>query len=256
MEYYASFGLGNAKCKKETVTLDTVRQKEQQDPNSTIDARRLVRTIASLAGNSNEGRFLDVGCGSGFFAKEALEHGYDVLALEIAKTDRAIAAQMLGRDPVNTSFEDFKGSAGAFSVVLMSQILEHALDVNLWVEKANVLLKSGGILAIALPNFGSLSRILMREREPYICPPAHLNFFGSQSLCVLLERHGFQVLRTQWISRIPASSIKKRLPNAVKPLFPLAQLTLSVPLKIIDLFKLGIMVNVYAKKIGTVPHRN
>ena len=255
MDYYSSYGLGSAKGERDAPSLASVQRGEQGDPNSTVDARRLLRTIKRLSAIPRQHRFLDVGCGYGFFSKEALSHGFEVTALEVAKNDRAIAQQMTGLNPIDCCFEDFKDCPGSFSVVLMSQILEHALDVNLWINRANALLQLGGILAIALPNFGSLSRKVLQEREPYICPPAHLNFFTPFSLAELLRRHGFRVEKTQWVSRIPRSSFEKRLSGATKPLLPLVRGAAWVSLKMIDALRLGIMINVYARKTNPSPWR-
>jgi len=254
MSYYESFGLGEACAEAGSPTLDSIMRNEVQDPNSTIDARRILTTIERLAVAKQLRKFLDVGCGYGFFSKEALIHGFEVIALEVAKNDRSIAEQMTALTPVDTSFEEFEQSAGSLSVILMSQILEHALDVNQWVEKANILLESGGILAIALPNFGSLSRILMQEREPYICPPAHLNFFNPRSLETLLVRHGFKVDEVQWVSRIPSASFQKRLPKPAKPLLPLLKRMSLATLRIVDSLRLGVMINVYARKTHDSNH--
>jgi SAM-dependent methyltransferase len=234
-------------------TLDSVVRNEKQHPNSTIDARRILATVERLAGVKGTRRFLDVGCGYGFFSKEALNHDLEVIALEVAKNERAIAEQMTGLAPVNTSFEEFDYSAGSLSLILLSQILEHALDVNLWVQKANLLLENGGILTIALPNFGSLSRIVMQEKEPYICPPAHLNFFNPRSLRTLLVRHGFKVEQIQWVSRIPSASFQRRLPKPARSILPLVIRLTSAALKVVDCFRLGVMINVYARKVSTVP---
>lgn len=253
MDYYASYGLGSAKGERDTPSLASVQRGEREDPNSTVDARRLVRTIKRLSPKRRNGRFLDVGCGYGFFSKEALSHGFEVMALEVAKNDRAIAQQMTGLNPLDCCFEDFKARPGSLSVVLMSQILEHALDVNRWIGKANALLEPGGILAIALPNFASLSRKVLQKREPYICPPAHLNFFTPFSLAELLRRHGFQVEETQWVSRIPRVSFQKRFSGATKMLLPLVEGAARVSLKIIDAVHLGIMINIYAKKSSPSP---
>jgi hypothetical protein len=132
----------------------------------------------------------------------------------------------------------------------MSQILEHALDVDLWVKKSHGLLVNDGIIAIALPNFGSIFRMIMQENEPYICPPAHLNFFNPNSLSSLLEKHGFKVEAIQWVSRIPNKTFEKRMPKFGKPLLPIINTLSLVPLKAIDALHLGMMINVYARKIS------
>lgn len=251
MDYYCSFGDGHDGSGKETANLQSVLAQEQSYPNATVDAKRLIRTIKSLIKNGHNNKLLDVGCGYGFFSKEALSKGFDVIALELAENESGIAKEMTGLTSVSCSFEEFECARKSLRVLLMSQILEHAFDVNLWIMKAHDLLVNDGIIAIALPNFGSIFRIIMQENEPYICPPAHLNFFNSNSLSRLLEKYGFRVEVIQWISRMPKKAFEKRLPNFVKPLLPIINTVSSASLRTIDAVHLGMMINVYGRKIGT-----
>ena len=248
MNYYSSCG-HHFEAIKDAPNFKSVLAHEQNNPNSTVDAKRLIKTIKSLViNNGDSNRFLDVGCGYGFFSSEALDAGFDVVALELAENERDIAKEMTGLSPLASSFEEFEYAPESLEVVLMSQILEHAFDVNLWVKKSHGFLVNGGILAIALPNYGSIFRIIMQENEPYICPPAHLNFFNSVSLSRLLENHGFKVEAIQWISRIPKTTFEKRIPRFGKPLLPVINAASSASLKIIDVFRLGMMINVYGRK--------
>lgn len=86
---------------------------------------------------------------------------------------------MTGIAPVSTTFEEFK-SERSYGVILMSQILEHASDPVAWMKKTHNLLELGGILAIAVPHFDSFTRRLMQEKEFYIIPPEHLNYFKKK----------------------------------------------------------------------------
>ena len=192
---------------------------------------------------------MDVGCGYGFFSREALSAGFDVIALELADNERKITKELTGLEATACSFEAFECTPESLGVIFMSQILEHALDVNQWIKRSRDLLVDDGILAIALPNFGSIFRIIMQENEPYICPPAHLNFFCQNSLRTLLELHGFEVEAVHWISRIPKRAFAKRLPRLGKPLAPLFNVASLASLKIIDALRLGMMINVYARKV-------
>ena len=250
MEYYSNFGHGHDDNASESHDLETVLSNEKNVPNSTIDARRMIRTIKSLSGKMPKTSFLDVGCGYGFFSKEAIDAGFDVTAIELAETEREIANKMTGLNPAACSFEEFDYPAESFSVVFMSQILEHALDINLWVEKSHGLLVKDGIIAIALPNFGSIFRIIMQENEPYVCPPAHLNFYNPSSLSRLLEKHGFKVEAIQWVSRIPKRTFEKRMPQFGKPALPIINVLSRMSLKAIDGIHLGMMINVYGRKIS------
>jgi hypothetical protein len=127
----------------------------------------------------------------------------------------------------------------------MSQILEHAHDIGGWMDKSRDLLAPGGLLAIALPNFDSLARRLLQEREPFICPPEHLNFFSAGSLTRLVEAHGFTVAATEWVTRVPRASLARRLPGA---LVPLADLAGKVATGLVDAARLGSVLRLYARK--------
>ncbi len=122
MDYYSSFGHGHV-GEKEAPTLLSVLQQEQNYPNSTVDAKRLIGTIKSLTQSSRNNRFLDVGCGYGFFSKEALNAGFEVATLELAENERAIAKEMTGINPAACSFEEFECAHESLQVVFMSQIL-------------------------------------------------------------------------------------------------------------------------------------
>ncbi len=250
MDYYSSFGHGHDAGGNDVPNLKSILTQEQNYPNATIDAKRLVKTIKSLSKKFDSNRFLDVGCGYGFFSKEALGAGFEVIALELAENEREIAKEMTGLNPAACSFEEFECAPESFEIVFMSQILEHALDVNSWLEKAYNLLVNNGIIAVALPNYGSIFRMIMQENEPYICPPAHLNFFNPNNLSRLLENHGFRVETMQWISRIPRRAFEKRLPKFGKLLLPIIHGVSTVSLKTIDTLHLGMMINVYGRKMN------
>jgi hypothetical protein len=118
----------------------------------------------------------------------------------------------------------------------------------LWVDKAHRLLEPGGILAIALPNYGSITRRLLQERDPFVCPPTHLNFFSPQSLSSLLRKHGFEVEKIEWVSRLPKSTFEKRCPGFARPILPLVHLGTGLALQGIDLSRLGMVIRVYGRK--------
>jgi 2-polyprenyl-3-methyl-5-hydroxy-6-metoxy-1,4-benzoquinol methylase len=215
---------------------------------SVIDAKRIVKNVSMLTNNLKGLNFLDVGCGHGLISREAINSGFNVTALELSDIERDIAFNLTKTIPINSSFEDYSCKAEAFDILNLSQILEHAVDINLWVSKANFCLKKGGLLAIALPNFNSFFRYVLKENDPYICPPVHLNFFSHKNLSKLLDIHGFDVEYFEFISRIPDEAILKRIPKLFHFILPLVKIIVSLIFKIFDLLQIGIMINIYAKK--------
>ena len=255
MDFYATLGFGSDGNPQPVPTKESVLAREAEDPNSTVDARRLVSTLRELSPpkSGGKGRFLDIGCGYGFFSREAVDQGFEVTPLDLATNKRKVCKEITGLDTVASSFEDFDCAPGSFSAVLMSQVLEHISDVNQWMVKANRILAENGVLAIALPNFGNAFRYVMREKSPYIIPPEHLNFFSPKSLCTLLENHGFEVERVQWVSKVPKHVFRRRLPKAAAPLLPVFNAFGRLAFGALDSLHLGLMINVYGRKVSRHP---
>jgi SAM-dependent methyltransferase len=255
MQFYATSGHRHDAAEAGE-TLESVLQSEKAFPNATIDARRMMRTIRTLLPKRDAGRdaLLDVGCGYGFFSREAIAAGFEVTAIELAAAERAIAHSIAGVDPLNVSFERFDAPPASYSVILMSQILEHALDVQTWLARVRELLHEGGIVAIALPNFGSLIRHVLQENDPFVTPPAHLNYFNHYNLGLLLRRCGFTVRRVQSVSRTPPGALDRRFGRLGPPVTALAASIASIAARAMDLANLGMMVNIYASKNSGASH--
>lgn len=247
--YYATSGHGE---QTEGVTVDNVLERERAYPNSTVDALRLVGNMKRLRPKAQA--LLDVGSGHGFFSREALHRGLDVTALERAEFERMCTRQVAGVEPVPVMFEDYESPDESFDLILMSQVLEHAFDVNQWVSRAAALLRSGGLLVVALPNFNSIFRLLLAEKDPYITPPAHLNFFGPESLKALGRRHGLDPLFLECTSRVPPdlASRRLRLDGAARDTVNIvATLAFNVLQSMIDPLMFGMMLSGYFEKRRT-----
>jgi SAM-dependent methyltransferase len=251
MDYYARLGfVANEGTAAPTKT--SILAEEEEDPNSIVDAKRLAATLANLLRKSGgtPGRFLDIGCGYGFFTVEAIRQGFEVTALDLSSNKRKVMNEITGLEPIASSFEDYECPPGSFSAILMSQILEHVGDINQWLQKTRTILKDGGVVAIALPNFDNAFRYVFHERSPYIIPPEHLNYFNAGSLSKLLEKHGFRVEKVEWVTRIPKRIIRKKMPNPAQALVPAVNLAAKGASGLLDVARLGLMINVYGRKIS------
>ncbi|MFN0040731.1 MAG: class I SAM-dependent methyltransferase [Burkholderiales bacterium] len=249
MRFYATSG-HRRDAPDAGASLESVLQGEAAFPNSTLDARRMLRSIHSLLPPlaARPAEFLDVGCGYGFYAREAAAAGFNVSAIELASAERSIARSIAGIDALDVPFEQFVAKPGQFSVVLMSQILEHALDVRAWLTKANHLLCDDGLIVIALPNFGSLIRRVLQEKDPFVTPPAHLNYFDPHNLERLLTHCGFTVRRVQHVTRIPPGALRNRLGRFGAPVATAAHGLLHIAARAMDLARVGMMITLYASK--------
>jgi SAM-dependent methyltransferase len=92
---------------------------------------------------------LDVGSGEGIHTDIFVEYGKNVTAIDYGKS--AYFEQNISS--VKTIVADFNNYDFdcQFDVVWCSHVLEHQLNVNLFLEKANSALKDGGYLAVTVP---------------------------------------------------------------------------------------------------------
>jgi SAM-dependent methyltransferase len=187
---------------------------------------------------------LDVGCGYGFFSAAAAKRGFAVDSIEVAPLERKIAEELFKIRPIQSGFEEFIAPR-SYDGIILSQVLEHAREPVKWIRKSHDLLNEKGVVAIALPNFGSIFTDALKERDPYVIPPAHLNYFSSRSLSGLVERNGFEVLQVETFTRIPRRSFDRRVG---KMLGGLAHSICSVGFRSLDVFLKGNMLNLYARR--------
>lgn len=237
---YAKYGdLDGATDAEATALMD-----RQDRRNTTRDANEVFSTARKLLPIERGAKMLDIGAGIGLFSQRAAEIGFDVTMIELSESKGKIATELVGRPPIRESFEAYSESPSHFDLILMSQILEHAIDINSWISKASTLLKKGGLLVVAVPNFDFALRPVLGQSTPYIIPPEHLNFFSRSSLKTLLQNHGFVMRATQGTSRIHPSFIKRKL-GRFSILWPLAPLLFTA----LDPLRRGLFIRAYAEKI-------
>lgn len=176
------------------------------DMESRVDCRTLASDIMRLS--QERGRSLDIGCGNGGFSYHLAKHGYTPTLIDLDPRAQRAATAIPGASFHLVALEDF-ADRGPFSAIVMSQVLEHALDPLDWLKRAQRVLSPKGVLAVAVPNFGGIYSFL-GARDPFLIPPVHLNFFTPRSLNLAFERSGLRPLRTTSRSELTVSIPGKR----------------------------------------------
>jgi 2-polyprenyl-3-methyl-5-hydroxy-6-metoxy-1,4-benzoquinol methylase len=162
------------------------------------DAIEVTRLIARTT--PQRSACLDVGSGNGAFSYHLQKQGFKPTMIDLDPRAEDAAARIPGSTFRLCPFEDIAGE-GAFSCIMMSQTLEHAIDPLDWLRRARRLLTSGGVLSVSVPNFGGLYKIL-GERDPFLTPPIHLNFFTAKSLTLAMQSAGLRVVKMRSQSRV------------------------------------------------------
>jgi len=159
------------------------------------------------------GRFLDVGCATGFFLNglgQSTE--WEVHGVEFSQEAVAYARQELGLDVQQGDLQDAAFPDGFFDYVHVNNVLEHVLDPVGMLAECHRILRPGGHLFLAVPNGINDSRNLIdffgSESIPARSPSGHIFFFPARTLLMLFDRFGFTV-RSQ-----RTGSIKRGLRNA------------------------------------------
>lgn len=111
-----------------------------------FDLRRRIETVFNLLLPPDLAglRLLEVGCGTGWFSKQAKERGADVVSLDIG---HKLIQKTLERIPVHPIVADalylpFKNDI--FDIVLSSDVIEHTFEPKRAVGEMSRVLKRGG----------------------------------------------------------------------------------------------------------------
>lgn len=150
-----------------------------------VQAKRLDRIAPS-------GPVLDVGAGDG-----ALLDALHLLGREAIGLER----ESRRPDVRDTSIEEVTGE---WSAVVFWHSLEHLPRPIEAIGAAARLLRSSGVLVIAVPNSDSLQARLFGDRWLHLDPPLHLVHLPERALISGITRHGFAVER---VSHVRAGQI-------------------------------------------------
>ncbi len=174
----------------------SVAATERWIPYVERDAKRVVARVRRCV---PRGRWLDVASGLGLFAREAARNGYRVECVEVSGEHARHTARLVPEATVfKGMFEEYPPERSTMDVVLMSHVLEHARDPEVWLRRAAVLLREKGLLVIEVPNLRSyLGWPRGLRRHPIIDPPQHLTYFTRHALERQLGRHGFVPVRVE-----------------------------------------------------------
>lgn len=161
-----------------------------------------------------KGNLLDVGCGTGAFLNEMKTAGWNITGLEPDETARKNARELFNIDS-QPSPELFALPAGSYDAITMWHVLEHVHQLHEYVEQLKNLLKPGGRLLIAVPNYTSHDADHYQRFWAAYDVPRHLYHFSPASMRILMEKHGLQVLKTKpmWFDSFYVSMLSEQYKN-------------------------------------------
>jgi 2-polyprenyl-3-methyl-5-hydroxy-6-metoxy-1,4-benzoquinol methylase len=155
------------------------------------------------ARHRSAGRLLDVGCGSGELALTFARHGWQVAGVE-PSAEAAARAAAGGVEMHCGTLDDAPWQGPTFDAIVFNHSLEHVPDPLASLRQAAGLLREGGTLAVAVPNFGCWQRRMFGARWFQLDLPRHLQHLDADSLGGLFRRAGLRPVATTTASMRPA----------------------------------------------------
>jgi len=152
--------------------------------------------LGRVARHRRGGALLDVGCALGFLLGEAKRAGYEPYGLDRNASAITQAQAEFGTrvQAVELDAEPFPGVS--FAVVTLVDVLEHVPDPGALLAAVGARLEPGGVLALLLPNAGSLMARVLGNAWPHLAEE-HLWLWTPDGLRAFLQRQGWRVLETR-----------------------------------------------------------
>lgn len=169
------------------------------------------RKLVEKETGKSKGNILDVGCGTGAFLHTMKEAGWDATGLEPDKTAREKALELYGLH-LEDSEKFYQLAPKSFDAITMWHVLEHVHDLHAYIDQLKNLLKPGGKLFIAVPNYTSHDADVYKEFWAAYDVPRHLYHFSPASMKTLLEKHGMKVdkMKPMWYDSVYVSMLSEQ----------------------------------------------
>lgn len=174
---------------------------------SALKAKMLYRFMLVGLSYIKEGSLLDIGCGTGKLLIAAKSVGFRCDGVEPSKGAREIARNIC--DNTYADISDVLRPVNGYDIIVFNQSLEHIPNPLDSLQIAVSLLKEGGYLIIAVPNYDCNERLVFKQFWRHIDAPRHLWQFTPSSISFLAEKVGVVTMKTRikfW--GIPTSSFK------------------------------------------------
>ena len=159
--------------------------------------RRRVGVIRRL---TKPGAVLDVGCGRGFTLRFLADSGYRPTGVELSPQAASHARDALGLDIRTGDFLSQTFEPDQFEVVIFWHSLEHIADPLAALDRAKEILKPGGLLVVAVPNFESIQARTSGREWFHLDVPRHYVHFSTGGLKKALKDRGFHIVSTAHFS--------------------------------------------------------
>ncbi|MBI2889505.1 MAG: methyltransferase domain-containing protein [Nitrospirae bacterium] len=168
-----------------------VRDRMEEREQRLDDLGDILAYISTLPG----GRLLDLGCGTGELLS-AVSDKWEVYGVELSAKAADVASQH-GR-VFTGRLRDAGFAKDHFDLVVMNHVIEHLPRPEEELGLVYGLLRPGGALIVATPDFDGAMAGRYKERYRLLHDQTHVSLFSRISLRHFLEDHGFEVEKEEF----------------------------------------------------------
>lgn len=170
------------------------------DRKPTKGIKKLLKALFGRVINSNTqtlptmapGRMLEIGCASGAFLEQMAGQGWQVQGIEFSEKAAHVAAQHgfhVHAGPLETAPDPDE----PFDLIVGWMVLEHLHDPIGCLKKLRKWAKPGALLALSVPNAGSIEFSVFKDKWYALHLPHHLHHFTPHTLNLVLNASGWKL---------------------------------------------------------------
>ena len=144
--------------------------------------KRKLKLINSF--KTEQKNLLDIGAGTGDFLNICKKNNWNINGVEPSSDARKIALEK--NIKLVSDIKEFKNDK--YDVITMWHVLEHIIELDDYINSLEKMLKSNGILIIAVPNYKSYDANYYKNYWAAYDVPRHIWHFSKKSIQILFEK--------------------------------------------------------------------
>ncbi len=153
------------------------------------------RILSDLSEHGAAGPLLDIGAGAGFMLRAAADRGWEAVGIELSKPSRDhIRGRVPGAVLHDVDVQEAPLEPASMGVVTLSHSLEHLRDPVATLRRVRDVLRPGGMVFVAVPNWRAGTRVFLDGQISWVTR-CHVSYFDKDSLDRAFREAGLEPVR-------------------------------------------------------------